>query len=97
MKVGGTANDDGKQYVLLFVHEDPVEGNCYLAVVGRNTAGFTITFAADSATVMPFAAAITLIWSIVSACFDFVRTISRCKFLYASSLMFAPAAAAFRS
>lgn len=52
LKVGGTANDDGKQYVLLFVHEDPVEGNCYLAVVGRNTAGFTITFAADSATVI---------------------------------------------
>lgn len=52
LKVGGTANDDGKQYVLLFVHEDPVEGNCYLAVVGRNTAGFTITFAVDSATVI---------------------------------------------
>lgn len=52
LKVGGTGNDDGKQYVLLFVHEDPVEGNCYLAVVGRNTAGFTITFAADSATVI---------------------------------------------
>ena len=50
--MGGTGNDDGKQYVLLFVHEDPVEGNCYLAVVGRNTAGFTITFAADSATVI---------------------------------------------
>lgn len=52
LRVGGTGNDDGKQYVLLFVHEDPVEGNCYLAVVGRNTAGFTITFAADSATVI---------------------------------------------
>lgn len=52
LRVGGTGNDDGKQYVLLFVHEDPVEGNCYLAIVGRNTAGFTITFAADSATVI---------------------------------------------
>ena len=52
LKVGGTANDDGKQYVILFVHEDPVEGNCYLLIVGRNTAGFTITFAADSATVI---------------------------------------------
>lgn len=52
LRVGGTGNDDGKQYILLFVHEDPVEGNCYLAVVGRNTAGFTITFAADSATVI---------------------------------------------
>lgn len=52
LKIGGAANDDGKQYAILFVHEDPVEGNCYLLVVGRNTAGFTITFAADSATVI---------------------------------------------
>lgn len=52
LKIGGTGNDDGKQYVILFVHEDPVEGNCYLLVVGRNSAGFTITFAADSATVI---------------------------------------------
>lgn len=52
LKIGGTANDDGKQYAILFVHEDPVEGNCYLLIVGRNAAGFTITFAADSATVI---------------------------------------------
>lgn len=50
--IGGAGNDDGKQYAILFVHEDPVEGNCYLLVVGRNSAGFTITFAADSATVI---------------------------------------------
>ncbi len=52
LKIGGTGNDDGKQYAILFVHEDPVEGNCYLLVVGRNTAGFTITFQTDSATVI---------------------------------------------
>lgn len=52
LRVGGTGNDDGKQYAILFVHEDPVEGNCYLFIVGRNSAGFTITFAADSATVI---------------------------------------------
>lgn len=52
LKIGGAGNDDGKQYAILFVHEDPVEGNCYLLVVGRNAAGFTITFAADSATVI---------------------------------------------
>lgn len=52
LKIGGTGNDDGKQYLILFVHEDPVEGNCYLLIVGRNSAGFTITFAADSATVI---------------------------------------------
>lgn len=52
LKVGGAGNDDGKQYLILFVHEDPAEGNCYLLIVGRNTAGFTISFAADSATVI---------------------------------------------
>lgn len=52
IRIGGVANDDGKQYAILFVHEDPVEGNCYLLIVGRNSAGFTITFAADSATVI---------------------------------------------
>ncbi len=52
LQIGGAANDDGKQYAILFVHEDPVEGNCYLLIVGRNSAGFTITFAADSATVI---------------------------------------------
>lgn len=52
LKIGGAGNDDGKQYAILFVHEDKVEGNCYLLVVGRNSAGFTITFAADSATVI---------------------------------------------
>lgn len=52
LKIGGTANDDGKQYAILFVHEDPVEGNCYLLIVGRNKAGFTISFETDKATVI---------------------------------------------
>ena len=52
LKVGGTNNDDGKQYAILFAHKDPVEGNCYLVIVGRNSAGFTITFATDAATVI---------------------------------------------
>lgn len=52
LKIGGTANDDGKQYAILFVHEDPAEGNCYVLIVGRNSAGFTISFEADKATVI---------------------------------------------
>lgn len=52
LKIGGAENDNGKQYVILFVHKDPVEGNCYLVIVGRNSAGFTITYATDSATVI---------------------------------------------
>ncbi len=34
------------------MHEDPVEGNCYLLIVGRNSAGFTISFETDKATVI---------------------------------------------
>lgn len=52
LKIGGTKNDDGKQYVILFVHKDPVEGNCSLVIVGRNSAGFTITYATDTASVI---------------------------------------------
>lgn len=52
LKIGGAGNDDGKQYAILFVHEDPVEGNAYLLIVGRNSAGFTLTFEADSASVV---------------------------------------------
>lgn len=52
LKLGGVGNDDGKEYAILFVHEDKVEGNCYVLVVGRNGAGITISFAADSATVI---------------------------------------------
>lgn len=52
VKIGGVDNDDGKQYVILFVHEDKKNGNCYAVIVGRNTNGFTVTFQKDTATVI---------------------------------------------
>ena len=51
LKIGGVGNQDGKSYVLHFVHEDP-EGDIRLTIVGRNEAGFTLTFAKDKETVI---------------------------------------------
>ena len=52
VKIGGVNNDDQKNYVIIFHHEDKEEGDCWLIIVGRNTAGFTLTYAKDSATVI---------------------------------------------
>lgn len=43
--IGGTANDDSKTYIIHFVHEDPVDGDVKIIIVGRNTSGFTLQFA----------------------------------------------------
>ena len=51
LKIGGVGNQDGKNYILHFVHED-VEGDIRLTIVGRNEAGFTLTFAKDKETII---------------------------------------------
>lgn len=51
LKIGGIGNQDGKSYILHFVHKDP-EGDIRLTIVGRNEAGFTLTFAKDKETVI---------------------------------------------
>lgn len=51
LKIGGVGNQDGTNYILHFVHEDP-EGDIRLTIVGRNEAGFTLTFAKDKETVI---------------------------------------------
>ena len=51
LKIGGVSKQDGKNYILHFVHEDP-EGDIRLTIVGRNEAGFTLTFAKDKETVI---------------------------------------------
>jgi len=51
LKIGGLGNQDGKNYVIHFVHED-AEGTIRLTIVGRNEAGFTLTFAKDKETVI---------------------------------------------
>lgn len=44
-KVGGISNDNGKSYLIRFVH---VGGDVRVTIVGKNQSGFTFTFATDS-------------------------------------------------
>lgn len=51
-KIGGSGNDNGKNYVICFQHTDKIDGNLWALIKGKNTAGLTITFAADAGTVL---------------------------------------------
>ena len=50
IKIGGL--DNGKQYIIHFVHEDKVDGDLRATLVGQNTSGFELTFAKDTETVI---------------------------------------------
>lgn len=50
--IGGAGNNQGKEWVICFLHEDKKDGNLWVLIRGRNTAGFTLTFAADAGTVI---------------------------------------------
>lgn len=52
IKIGGIGNYDGKKYLILFVHDDPVDGYMKVLIVGNNQKGFTIAFAKDKETVI---------------------------------------------
>lgn len=52
VKIGGIGNYDGKQYVIHFVHEDKVDGDIRITIVGSNEAGFEMSFAKDQETVI---------------------------------------------
>lgn len=52
LKIGGIGNDNGKQYLIRFVHKDAVDGDLRITIVGKNTAGFTLEFAKDAETVV---------------------------------------------
>ena len=52
VKIGGAGNDDGKKYLIRFVHEDEEDGDIRLTIVGRNEAGFTMQFKQDEETVI---------------------------------------------
>lgn len=51
-KIGGSGNSSDTNYVWCFHHEDQTDGDIWILVVGQNQAGFTITLAADSGTVI---------------------------------------------
>ncbi len=52
VKIGGLGKQDGKKYVLRFVHTDAQDGNIRVTIVGNNQAGFTLKFVADKETVI---------------------------------------------
>lgn len=47
VKIGGAGNKQGASYAICFKHEDNVDGNLWILIVGRNTAGATLTFSKD--------------------------------------------------
>ena len=51
-KIGGAGNTKGKNYVVCFHHADPSTGDLWILMRGTNTAGVTLTFAADSGSVV---------------------------------------------
>ena len=51
-KIGGAGNAQGGYYAICFYHEDLVDGNLWIMIKGRNTAGMTITFSTDEGTVV---------------------------------------------
>lgn len=52
IKIGGTLNQNGKSYVIHFFHEDKIDGNVWVTIVGKNTAGFELSFAKDKETII---------------------------------------------
>lgn len=49
-KIGGVGHAQGKYYIAVFHHKDATDGDLWVVIVGRNTAGATLTFAMDSGT-----------------------------------------------
>lgn len=52
VKIGGAGNSQGANYAICFHHEDETDGDLWILIVGRNTAGATLTFAKDAGTVI---------------------------------------------
>lgn len=52
VKIGGASNYNNKKYVIHFVHEDAVDGDIRVSIVGSNEAGFEMAFAKNKETVI---------------------------------------------
>lgn len=52
VKIGGPGNNNGKSYVIHFVHKDKADGDVRVTIVGKNQSGFTLAFAQDKETVI---------------------------------------------
>lgn len=51
-KIGGPGNAQGGYYAIGFHHEDKQDGDIWIIVKGRNTAGLSMNFAVDAGTVV---------------------------------------------
>lgn len=49
-KISGAGNAQGGYYAICFHHEDKTDGDLWILIKGRNTAGATLTFATDAGT-----------------------------------------------
>ena len=50
IKIGGAGHAQGKEWAICFFHEDKKDGNLWVLIRGKNTAGMTLTFAVDAGT-----------------------------------------------
>lgn len=51
-KIGGAGNAQGGYYAICFHHEDKVDGDLWILIKGRNTAGASLTFGTEAGTVI---------------------------------------------
>ena len=51
-KIGGAGNTQGGYYAICFHHEDKTDGDLWILIKGRNTAGASLTFGVDAGTVL---------------------------------------------
>lgn len=52
VKFGGVGNAKRARYLICFHHEDPIDGDIWVIIVGNNQAGFSLAFAKDKETVI---------------------------------------------
>ncbi|WP_066679317.1 hypothetical protein [Clostridium septicum] len=52
VKIGGIGNYKSTDYILRFVHEDKQDGDIRTTIVGKNQAGFSLSFTKDKETVI---------------------------------------------
>lgn len=52
IKIGGAGNAQGKYYAIGLHHEDKQDGDLWVLIKGRNTAGATLTLAKDEGTLV---------------------------------------------
>ena len=51
-KIGGAGNAQGGYYAICFHHIDETDGDVWVLIKGRNTAGFTLTFGIEAGTLV---------------------------------------------